>query len=283
MDTTVQEIEPDKQHPGEKHWGWKQRILTAASLTVILIYLLATPKGLFNKADMVAYAICHRIPSHSLAFNQRALPLCARCSGTFMGSMVAIGFFIVKRRKNVDLPPIPILITLIGFTMLMGIDGLNSYITLLPVGSPIYQPNNTLRLITGTLHGLMMGSILYPVAMGTFWRDYQNSKPAIRNFKELGMMVLVALLIIALVQTKWTIILQIVALVSTAGVVVMLTLVNTVLFIIISKRENQANRMSDLYLPFLIGLALSLALIGGIDIFRYALTGTMQSLPGLVE
>lgn len=279
------DLEPGKEKTNQqipvKNWGWKQRILLVVSLGIVFAYLIGVPGGLYDKADMVAYAICHRIPSHSFSIGGTPLPLCARCSGIFMGAMVAISFFVIKRRKKADIPSIPILLTLIGFTIIMGIDGINSYITLFPLGTPFYQPTNTLRLLTGTLHGLMLGSILYPVAMGTFWRDYRDSEPAIHDFKELGLLVLCALILVAFIHTGWTVVLQVLGLVSTIGVVVMLSLVNTVLILILTRRENRADSIRELFLPFLAGLALSLAMIGTIDLVRYAITGTMQSLPGL--
>jgi len=263
-----------------KRWKWGRRALIAVVLGVIVLYLLATPAGLLNKADVVGYAICHRIPSHTLLVNQRPLPLCARCTGTYLGAMLAIGVFLLARPRASELPPLPALLTLLGFTALMGLDGLNSYLTLLPGREPFYQPHNALRLLTGTLNGLMMGSILYPVAMGTFWRDYRPER-SLRNFKELGGLVLLASAAVGLALTGWPVVLYPLALLTSAGVLVMLTTVNTIMLLILARRENTAESWRDLILPLLIGLALSLLLVGAIDVARYALTGTLTGLPGL--
>ncbi len=262
--------------------GWQRRTLVALSLSVVVLFVLATPAGLLNKADMVGYAICHRIPSHSLLVGERPLPLCARCTGTYLGAMLALGTFLIARRRATELPPLPVLLTLVSFSVLMAIDGLNSYINLFPGRQGLYEPHNTLRLLTGTLNGLMMGSILYPVATGTFWR--LSDRPPVRvlrGFRELGGLVLLALGVVGLASTGLRIILYPVALISSAGIVVVLTIVITVMVLVLSRRENTAKSWPDLIPALLVGLASSLALIGIVDVMRYALTGVLSGLPGL--
>ncbi len=265
-----------------QHWGWKQRTLAAGALGIICLYILATPGGPLDKADLVAYAICHRIPSHSLDVHGRALPLCARCTGTYLGAMLALAALARFRPRASELPPIPIFLALLGFTGLMGLDGLNSYVDLLRGQPLLYLPQNWLRLLTGTLNGLMMGSILYPVTMGTWWRSYHRV-PVLRNWKELAGLVVLALAAVGLVLTGWPIFLYPLAFISSAGILVMLTLVTTVMVLILARRENTASRLRDLALPLLIGLALSLLLIGTVDVMRYGLTGTLAGLPGLPQ
>lgn len=263
-------------------WGWKRRTLVALSLGMIILFILATPAGLLNKADMIGYAICHRIPSHSLLIGERPLPLCARCTGTYLGAMLALGAFLIARRRATELPPFPVLLTLVSFAALMAIDGLNSYINLFPGRQGLYQPHNTLRLLTGTLNGLMIGSILYPVAVGTFWR--LADRPAVRvlrSFRELGGLMLLALGVVGLASTGRPIILFPVALISSAGIIVVLTIVITIIVLVLARCENTAESRRDLIPALLIGLAVSLLLIGTAGVVRYALTGTLSGLPGL--
>jgi uncharacterized membrane protein len=254
----------------------------AGAYAIILGYLLGTPAGLLDKADLVGYAICHRIPSHSLAILGRPLPLCARCSGTFLGVTIALGAFWLFRRRHTELPPLHLLLILLGFTVIMGLDGLNSYITLLPFGEPVYTPSNTGRLVTGTLHGLMIGTVVYPIAVGTFFRT-SRSEPILGTLPELAGLVVAALALAALPLTGWAPVLYGLAVFSTLGVLVVLTLVNTVMVLILFRLENTADKLRDLLLPLLVGFALSLALIGTIDIVRYALTGTLSGFPGLPQ
>ena len=270
----------------QPRWGWRKRLAIVVSLSVIAIYILATPAGLLDKADWIGYAVCHRIPSHSLGLHGRPLPLCARCTGTFLGAMIAIGLFLKTRPRSGSLPPLRILLILLGFSLTWALDGLNSYVDLshgiaggLPI-QPVYQPQNWLRLLTGTLHGLMMASVMYPIAMGTIWK-FSHPTPVLRNARELGLLVLLAIGAVALGLTGAPAISFILAVVSASGVLAMLTLVNMVMLLVLLRRENLAVGWRDLILPALGGLATSFLLVGSIGILRYTLTGTLTSLPGL--
>jgi uncharacterized membrane protein len=271
-----------------RKWGWRHRIVATLALSVITLYILATPAGLLDKADWVAYAICHRIPSHSLLLEARPLPLCARCTGTYLGAMLAISYFLATRPRVGSLPPLPVLLALLAFSGAWALDGVNSYLHLSGQASghfplqPVYEPQNWLRLLTGGLHGLMMASLFFPIAMGTFWRETQPTR-VLRNYKELGGLVLLVLVSVTLALTGSPIVLYPLALISSAGVLVMLTLVNTVMVLILARRENTAAGWRDLVLPLLAGLALSFVLIGLVGVLRHALTGTMTGLPGLPQ
>jgi uncharacterized membrane protein len=259
---------------------WARWLVIAGAYSIIVGYLAGTPAGLWDKADLVGYAICHRIPSHSLLVNGRPLPLCARCSGIFLGAMIALGSFWLRRRRHGGLPPLHIVLVLLGFSAIMALDGLNSYVGLLPFGRSVYAPSNAGRLLTGTLHGLMIGTILYPIAVGTFFSSDQP-EPVLKNLPELGVLTATALAAAALALTGWAPVLYALALVGTAGVLTTLTLVNTVMVVVLTHRENAAESWRDLLLPLLVGLALSLVLIATIDVVRYGLTGTLSGLPGL--
>jgi hypothetical protein len=65
-------------------------------------------------------------------------------------------------------------------------------------------------------------------------------------------------------------------LLSAAGVVVMLTMVGTVLFLSFSRRARYAVTARDLLIPLLAGLALAFVEIGLINALRFWLTGTWQ-------
>ena len=70
------------------------------ALAILLLYLLAPPHGLLDKADHAAYAVCHRIPARSFAFAGRPLPLCARCSGTYLGAVAGLIVLVGVRQAS---------------------------------------------------------------------------------------------------------------------------------------------------------------------------------------
>jgi uncharacterized membrane protein len=241
---------------------------------IIGLWLLGTPSGVQGKADAVGYAICHRIPSRSLQINGRPLPLCARCTGIYLGVMTGLAVYAASGRlRSSRLPGIKILAVLLLFAAAIGIDGLNSYLSLFEAYHPVYHPNNTLRLITGVYAGLAMITFVLPVFTAAVWRAPRDESP-LHGLKELAALSLIAALVIVVVLLKLPALLLIFGLVSAAGVVLMFGIVGCVMFLMLTRRDNSLNRWRDLLLPALVGLVFAIVVIGGIDLLRYAFTGT---------
>lgn len=259
-----------------------------------LAFLITTPHGFLTKMDMVGYAVCHRIASHSFAIAGHQLPLCARCTGTFIGTLVGfVGQAVVLRRRRAgEFPPAPILVILAGFTLLWAADGANSYLALIR-GPHLYEPQNWLRLTTGALNGLTMSALVYPVFNFTLWRHPTTVGPhpttagpplterTIRNLGDLGVLVLLEASLIGLVLTRWSFLLYPLALLSALGVLALLTTVNSMLVLIIVRRENVVETWREAGIPLLAGFIVSLVQVGVIDIVRYMLTGTLSGIPPL--
>jgi len=255
------------------------RLIVLLAAAALLAFLIATPDGLLAKADMVGYAVCHRIASHSLSIAGRQPPLCARCSGTFIGALTA--FFgqaaVLRRRRAAEFPPTPIIVILVGFTLLWAGDGLNSYMALIN-GPHLYEPRNWLRLTTGALNGLTMSAIVYPVLNFTLWQC-PVSEHAVRNLRDLGILVLLEAGMVGLLLTQWSLLLYPLALLSALGVLTLLTTVNSMLVLIIVRRENVAETWRGAIIPLLAGFTVSLIQVGAIDLLRYTLTGTLSGIP----
>ena len=63
------------------------RWLLVGGLIVVSALFFLTPGGLLDKADHIGYAVCHQIPIRSYFFGTYKLPLCARCSGQYLGAL----------------------------------------------------------------------------------------------------------------------------------------------------------------------------------------------------
>jgi len=251
---------------------WWYRLRWAIPVLIVLAFLVAPPWTVLGKTRLVGYAICHQLPEHSIFVGGEQLPLCARCSGTFLGALA--GFTLMSawgRRRAANLPPLPILVALIGFIGLWGFDGVNSYLTFFPNLPHLYQPQNWLRLTTGTLNGFALSSIIFPVLNFTLWQT-SSAQPVIRNLKELGIMLAVGAGIVVAVWLELPPLLYPLAILSTLGVVLMLGAVNTVLLLAVIRQERAAGTWRQAAFPLAIGLAAAFLEIGAIDAVRMALT-----------
>jgi uncharacterized membrane protein len=250
-------------------WSWLFLILAAL---VIVTFLISPPWTVLGKTRLVGYAICHQIADRSFHLDGHQLPLCARCTGIYMAALAGFTFMAVwGRRRAADLPPVRIILVLIGFIGLMGIDGINSYLTFFPNMPHLYEPQNWLRLSTGALEGLALSAFVYPILNYSLWRDSTKSH-SVGSFKELGLMVLAAAVIVVLVLLELPILLYPLAILSTLGVLLMLGSINTMIVLALTRREGSALVWQQALLPVTIGLALAFLEIGGMDTLRLILT-----------
>jgi uncharacterized membrane protein len=253
---------------------WLSALVAVVAILVLLLWALGTPPGVLGKANAVAYAICHRIADRSFLIDGLPMPLCVRCTGIYLGVMTSLLIAIASGRTRVRrLPPRMVSVVLGLFAVIMGIDGVNSYIHLFPGGTGAYEPHNWLRLVTGMFCGITMFNLIFPVFNGIIWRDPDEARN-LNDLKELAGVCAVAALVILMVLTERPVFLWVFGVLSTIGVLVMLTMVGTVLFLSLTRYDRTAVRWRDLTIPLTAGVTLAFIQIGGIDILRFALTGT---------
>ena len=250
----------------------RDAILAATALAIVLVYLLAPPHGVLDQADHAAYAVCHRIPARSFTFAGRSLPLCARCSGTYLGALAGLIVFACRGRWRAAVLPAPAILAVLGaFLLAWAVDGFNSFLTLIPGLPFLYEPHNLLRLITGTLEGLVIAAILLPIANLTFWEKPEPQR-SVASWHDLAWMVAGAAVVIAAVRSEWPPLLYPLALLSGAAILGLVGLVNAMLVLIVMRREGRATSAREAVLPLLLGVALAALELTAIAVARAALT-----------
>jgi uncharacterized membrane protein len=133
----------------------RQSLAAGLALSAVALFLFVEPHDALTKADLIGFATCHQIPERSLHIDGHQLPLCARCTGIYIGMLSGWLWLIARRRtRAAQLPPREITIVLFGFIVLMGIDGLNSLMMLIPGAPHLYETDNWMRLFTGSLYGI---------------------------------------------------------------------------------------------------------------------------------
>lgn len=238
-------------------------------------WLLNTPEGLLGKADAVGYAVCHRIDARSFHLGDRQFPLCARCSGMYLGAVLGLGFLALTAPRRGGMPARRLWPILALLLLAFGGDGLNSYLHLFPGAPALYEPNNTLRLVTGTGMGLLMAIVLYPAFAQTVWQTW-DARPVLGGFRSLLVLFLLAAGLDVVVLTENPLVLYPLALVSAGGVLVLLTMVYTMVVLMVTKAENRFNRLGQLVTPLIAGFGVGLLQIAVLDFVRFLFTGTWE-------
>ena len=260
-------------------------LVPLAAVIVFAVWFSFTPPGLLGKADAVGYAICHRIGERSFHIGDRQLPLCARCTGEFYSAAIALLFFAFVSKKQSGMPGWPLGIPLLLFFIAFGIDGSNSFLYLLKQTSGsvldkipnLYVPNNTLRLFTGSGMGIALASILYPAFNQSAWTEVDPSRAL--DWKKLGLLIAIILLVDLAILTESPIVLYPIAVLSVLGVLALLIMVFSMVWLLIMRQENEFTALTQMWLPFLAGTTLAFLMISAIDLLRFRMTGTWGGFP----
>ena len=256
-------------------WPKLTAIAVGLSVMLILFAILVQPTTLLGKADRVGYAICHRIPERSFFMGGRQLPLCARCTGTFLGAVLGmVVMILLGRRRASRLPPVSVLGLLVVFVGLWAFDGLNSYMTLLPGAPYLYEPRNWLRLTTGLLNGLALVIFVFPIYNFTLWHQPVPER-VIQSIWELVALLPVVALLVLIIQAEIDVLLYPLALVSSAGVLMMLVLINAMLAAVVLGREGYARTWRQALVPQAVGAALAILQITAMVLVRDYLTASL--------
>ncbi len=255
----------------------KGLIFIAAGL-LLVGWLWNSPAGLLGKADAIGYAVCHRIDVRSFHMGERQLPLCARCTGMYLGAMLGLVFQYLAGRRNpgkhvAGMPPARVLIFLAALVVAFGVDGVNSYLHLFPGAPSLYQPSNMLRLLTGTGMGITMALVLYPAFNQAVWQAVDPAS-VVSGLRPFLLLVILALAMDWLVWIQNPLLLYLFALVSAAGVLVLLTMVYSLFWLLLLRKENAYQKLSQMLLPLAGGIGIALLQIVLFDLARYAITGT---------
>ena len=238
---------------------------------LFLSWLIYTPAGLLGKMDAIGCAICHRIDSRSFHLGDRQLPLCARCSGMQLGILLGLAFQYSRGKKG-NLPPLKIMIPLGIFLGLFGVDGINSYLHFFPGAPSLYEPQNWMRLMTGTGLGVGIAAIILPVFHQTYWTDWQDL-PLLSNWKDLLGLLLLAAGLDVMILSENPLLLYPLAILSAVTVFIILTMCYSMLWVILLKKENQYATLKSAWLPLLAGFATALVQIYLVDFLRLYFTG----------
>lgn len=253
------------------HFQYKW-LLLIFPLILLIVWLYFTPPGLLGKLDAIAYGICHRIATHSFSLDGQQLPLCARCTGMYMGALACLIVQFFQGRQG-KLPPLPVFIIMGLFTIAFGIDGANSYITFIPGLHALYQPQNWLRLVTGFGMGLSMSAILFPIFNQSIWKNWIDRSP-FSSVKQCFLVLCVSILAILTVISGKPYLLYPVAILSISGVLALLTMIYSIVLVMLFRKDNQYEHFNQLWLLLIMGFTLAMIQISIVDLGRFALTHT---------
>lgn len=253
---------------------WRLALAGLVLMTVLFVWNNFTPPGWLAKADAIGYAFCHRIAIRSLLFGERPLPLCARCTGMYLGALFTGLLLYAANRSKVYGFPTRAASGLLGLGVIwFGLDGVNSFAILLPGGRYfLYPPNNVTRLLTGLWLGIALAAYLLPVLHSALWR-VASDQPMLTGWETLPLLALVGLLAVVVWFAPPELLLFF-GLASVLGVLILLALLYSTLLLLVSRKTELAQSWWQASPVLVLGLACAWGQILLIDWLRFQLTGT---------
>lgn len=239
-------------------------------LVALAVWLILTPPGIDGKLHAAGYSVCHQIESHSLSIGGKTLPLCARCTGTFMGLFFSL-LYLSFKKKRTGIPSRLKIAILVLFCAAFLMDGINSSLTLLPGIKPFYQPDNRLRLITGLLFGISLANLILPLWHQTLWAEAE-SRPVLDRWMDLVVLILIAAAVGTLILLDISFLYYPIAILSTGTIFIVLGMIYSLLWCIILKKENTLHHLRDGIRILSAGVITAIFQVGMMDFARLMIT-----------
>jgi len=250
---------------------WMNLALILAALMLFSAWLALTPPGIEGKVNAAGYSVCHQIDSHSFTIGGKVLPLCARCSGTFLGLLISLLYLYSKDRKS-GFPSRLKMAVLLLFFIFFAFDGINSSLPLVGLKA-FYPPTNLLRLISGLLFGITLANVVLPLWHQTLWAQ-QNPQPVFHSWRQLGWLLLFCAIAGLLVVSDIAILYYPIAILSTVTIYLVLAMIYALLWCIILKKENSLHLFGEGFRIFSAGVLTAITQVGVMDLIRFSLSGT---------
>ena len=214
-------------------WG----LLIGALVILLAGWLLYTPSGFWGKMQGLGFAVCHQSPAHSFHVYDRSMPLCARCTGMYLGALIALVLQFSKRNERMNAFPKAYFLVFFGLFLLgFAIDGFNSLFAE-RFGLHLYDTQNWMRLITGLGVGWGMGALAGAAFHQTVWMQSKNeaffAHPIQLVWLILWSAVPAAGLILGIPAIT-----AIVSVIAAVGVPIFLSILYTLLILMVTFKEN---------------------------------------------
>jgi uncharacterized membrane protein len=223
---------------------------------------------IISVAHWFGSAVCGQLAADTYAIGGVPLPLCARCTGMYVGGLITISFHTWRHPRAVGLPRSWVLVALPLFFFAWAGDGVNSVLSSMPGLPHLYTPDNILRLITGSLMGITLGSFIYVMFNSVVWRNPVKAPILASSGELLALLGLDAVLVLA-VQSNWDILLYPLTLASLAAII----LLNSALMsaLVSGLIVPLAQSWHDARRPLAIGTVVALTFLSAIAMARVAL------------
>jgi uncharacterized membrane protein len=264
--------EPEQARPRASRWLW---LLVGLVVGSIAAFLLA-PWPLQDKALAALHGLCAQQPTHSFWIGETRLPFDARMTGIYGGCLLMQSYLLLRGRLyRFGLPPTSIVIAMAASIVVMGFDGINSFLN--DVGLPhLYEPSNHLRYFTGALMGTTLAIFTWLLMAGTIWSESRGSeRPVLRSWSEIAVVLALVFLFWTVIQMGWTVVYPPIALMLVLSAVLVLSVLALTVIQLAAGGFRRASRPAELAGPAVIVIIIAFVVMSAIGGGRFWLESAL--------
>jgi uncharacterized membrane protein len=216
---------------------------------------------------ILGFGLCHQLPERSFVFGGLQWPVCARCTGIYLGLIAALAalLLVYRTRQRFGAPPWPFWLFAAAALSAMAYDGFSSYLGWRPT-------TNFLRLLTGLAVGTTLAVIVYVMLVGSL-ATQATEKRVVSTPKPIGIVALSVLLLIAVVYGLGPLVGPLLAGVDALAIIITFGLLMLVIVGLFRRFDRSVSRVRDLLLPGAIALVAGGLLIVGAALFKAWIVG----------
>ena len=254
---------------------WLLVVLALAFLAALAALAWLPGATLIERLRALDAGICAQNPKHSFFPAGQQLPLCARNTGIYIGFAATFLTLLGTGRLRASSFPSRTVAAILGLAvLLMAVDGFNSLFLDLGLPHP-YQPHNLLRLATGLGTGVAMCAFIVPVANALIWK-HEDERSSFGSPRALALMLPVLLLVFLAVGSQVAPLLYPIALLSSGGLVMALSLVNLAFLLGVSGKVGRVSTWRQLVPVFALALVIALAELVALSLLKTSLLHALQ-------
>ena len=128
-------------------------------------------------------AVCHQMAERSFIMEGMQMPLCARCTGIYIGAFLAFCFLFLRKRMQADTFTLPQAFLTALAILPVGIDGVGSYLG-------FWESSQMMRVFTGSLVGVVTPGFL--LVAGNYDPEQKEGQPVYEKTAGLLLMMVIS-------------------------------------------------------------------------------------------
>ncbi len=236
---------------------WLTAGLVVAYVAALAALAFLPGATLIERLRALDGGICAQLPTHSFFPAGEQLPLCSRNTGIYTGFACTFLVLLATGRLRATRFPGRWAAIVLGVAFLfMAEDGFNSLFLDLHLPH-LYQPHNLVRLISGLGAGTAMAAFVFPVANTLIWRD-EDERSSFQTPGQLAVMLPVLLLAFLAIGSQAGVSLYPVAILSSAGLLMAVTLVNVIILLGIGNRVGHFATLRQFFPVFTLAVVIAI-------------------------